>query len=517
MRKRKQFLRYFWLIVALAMILGMLSGCGKQQKRVQETEEITLGIDVARYQGTIDWQLVADSGVQFAMVRIGYRAQADGRIKEDPNARYNLQEASRAGIALGAYFFSTAVTEEEAKEEAAWTAELLSGYPITYPVVYDCENFNAPESRQYAMSKKERTELALVFLEMIEKQGYEGMFYGSKNDLQDDSEWLTSRIENDYKIWIAQYPDVPYPETGESSYDGMHHMWQYSTTGSVPGISQPVDLNVAYFGYEGTNERKSREEPAEVQPDVEAMIDFTEVDQLVTAKNETNLRSIPSQGDDAVVVAVLNNGEYAQRIAISPNGWSKLNYNGRICYAVSSYLTEDLHYQASAPQPTEDEGIETQFRPMNQQVTAKDVVNLRLLPSVEHEDADIAGQLKNGDLATCIGISDNGWAKLEYKGNVYYAVSSYLLVPGGSASAQPADTGEIQTQFEPVNQKVTAKVEVNLRSLPSVEDPDCVVVALLKNGEIVTRTGMNRDLGWSRVEYKGQTLYCISSYLTEAG
>ena len=516
MRKRKNMLRLTALAAAVCLLLTMFSGCGKKNKRVPETEEITLGIDVARYQGTIDWQQVAQSGVQFAMVRVGYRAQADGLIKEDPNARYNLQEASRAGIALGAYFFSTAINEAEAKEEAEWTADILQGYPVTYPVVYDCENFNDPESRQYHLTKKQRTELALVYLETIEKQGYEGMFYGSKNDLQDNNAWETSRIEDDYKIWIAQYPETPYPATPQSSYEGLHHMWQYSTNGSIPGIGQSVDLNVAYFGYEGINERKARKDPEEAKPDVEAMIDFEEVDEQVTAKNETNLRDIPDQGENANVIAVLKNGEQVQRIAVSPNGWSKLNYNGQICYAVSSYLTTDLSYQPSQIQETEDDGIETEFRPMNQQVTAKDVVNLRLLPSVEHEDAEVAGQLKNGDIATCIGISDNGWAKLQYRGNVYYAVSSYLIVPGAEASSASADTDEIQTRFESVNEKVTAKVEVNLRSLPSVEDPDCVVVALLKNGEIVTRTGINRDLGWSRVEYQGKTVYCISSYLTEA-
>jgi len=503
------------LAVAVSLLCTLLAGCGRKQKGVPETEETTFGIDVARYQGTIDWQKVADSGVQFAMIRVGYRAQADGQIKEDPNARYNLQEASRAGIALGAYFFSTAVSEEEAKEEAAWTADILSGYPITYPVVYDCENFSDPNSRQYHLSRTLRTDLALTYLETIEKQGYQGMFYGSKNDLQHDNAWETSRIEETYKIWIAQYPESPYPSTPQSSYEGLHHMWQYSTNGTIPGISQPVDLNVAYFGYERINERKARKEPEEASPDVEAMIDFEEVDELVTAKNETNLRDIPSQDVDANVIAVLKNGEPVQRIAVSPNGWSKLNYNGQICYAVSSYLTTDWDYQPAKAQ-TEDDGIETQFRPMNQLVTAKDAVNLRLLPSVEHEDAEIAGQLKNGDVATCVGISDNGWAKLQYNGKTYYAVSSYLTVPGGSASAAPVDTGEIQTKFEPVNQKVTAKVEVNLRTLPSVEDENCVVVALLKNGEIVRRTGINRDVGWSRVEYKGQTLYCISSYLMEA-
>ena len=498
-------------ILLLVMALLLLSGCGKKVTRVPETEDVTYGIDVARYQGTIDWQEVASSGVDFAMVRVGYRSQADGTIQEDPNGRYNLQEASRAGIKLGAYFFSTAVTEEEAKEEAAWVAEILAGYPITYPVVYDCENFKEESSRQFHMTKSARTNVALAFLEAIEKQGYEGMFYGSKNDMQYDNFWDVSRIEEDYKIWVAQYPDAPYPETAQSSYDGVHHMWQYSTTGTVPGISQPVDLNVAYFGYEGINERQSKKEPAEAQPDVEAMIDFTEVEELVTAKNETNLRDMPSQGEEATVIAVLKNGEFVQRIAVSPNGWSKLNYNGTICYAVSSYLTGETDY---VPQETEeDDGIETEFRPMNQQVTAKDVVNLRLLPSVEHEGAEVAAQLKKGDLATCVGISDNGWAKLEYQGKTYYAVSSYLTVLDQEETAKAMG---IQTQFEKISDSVTAKNEVNLRSMPSVEHEDCVVVATLKHGEVVKRTGINRDLGWSRVEYNGQTLYCVSSYLEAA-
>ena len=514
MKQRENLRRILVLITAVAMMAGILSGCGKRSKRVRENNEITMGIDVARYQGTIDWQQVARSGVQFAMIRIGYRAQADGIIKEDPNARYNLQEASKAGIALGAYFFSTAVNEKEAKEEAAWAAEILSGYPITYPVVYDCENFTDPNSRQYLLSKAHRTDLALVFMEAIEKEGYEAMFYGSKNDLQDDAAWETSRIETEYKIWVAQYPENPDPILGRTSYEGRHQMWQYSTTGSVPGIDQYVDLNVAYFGYDGLNERKARKAPAEAEPDVEAMFDFEEVNETVTAKEETNLRDIPSQGEEASVVAVLKNGEFVQRIAVSPNGWSKVIYDGQLCYAVSSYLTTDPNYQTA--QEKDDDGIETEFRPMNQQVTAKDAVNLRSLPSVEREDAVVVAQLKNGDVATCVGVSDNGWAKLQYKGQTCYAIYSYLMVPGGSPSAQPEDNGEIQTKFEPVNHRVTAKVEVNLRSLPSVEDEDCVVVALLKNGEIVTRTGINYDLGWSRVEYKGQTVYCISSYLVEA-
>ena len=98
-----------------------------------ETEEVTLGADVSEFQGNIDWDQAAQSGIDFVMVRVGYRSEADGEIKEDRCARYNLQEAAERGLYLGAYFFSTAVTEEEALEEARFTLDLIKGYPMTYP------------------------------------------------------------------------------------------------------------------------------------------------------------------------------------------------------------------------------------------------------------------------------------------------------------------------------------------------------------------------------------------------
>ncbi len=527
MKYRSRFPRLIALLLAFSMMAAFFSGCSQKTEAAQETKDITMGIDVARYQGTIDWSQVADSGVQFAMIRVGYRSIADGIITEDVNARYNLQEAAAEGIPIGAYFFSTAVTEEEAKEEAAWTADILSGYPITYPVVYDCENFNDPESRQYNMTRAERTTVALTFLETIESLGYQAMFYGSKNDLQFENSWETSRIEDKYKIWIAQYPEIPYPETAHSSYVGEHHMWQYDTQGSIPGIDQPVDLNVAYFGYDGITPRRDRKAPPKAEPDIEAMMNFKDVDELVTAKEETNLRSIPSQGEESKVITTLKNGETVQRIAICPSGWSKLIYEGKVCYAVSSYLTADLNYDPSAAsgQPQDDDGIQTVFSPVYQLVTAKDEVRLRSIPSIEREDSRELFRLHNGDVARCVGISDNGWAKLEYQGVTCYAVYSYLIPADGSAGAvtqttEPpsADTdGDgFNTQFETVNEQVTAKDYVNLRNMPSTEHPNCKVVTKLYNGTVVTRTGINHDLGWSRVVYEGQTLYCVSSLLEEA-
>lgn len=216
---------------------------------VAETEEITFGIDVARYQGTIDWAQVAASGVEFAMVRVGYRMDGSREIVADSNARYNMQEAQKNGIKVGAYFFSTAASEAEAVEEADWTADYISQYQITYPVAFDCEGFERADSALYGLSASKRTDIAIAFLNRIYERGYTPMFYSSMNEMAGDAKWETSRIEKTYRIWVSQYPSAPYPQTEKSSYQGTHAMWQYTNRGTVAGISQPVDVNIAYFGY----------------------------------------------------------------------------------------------------------------------------------------------------------------------------------------------------------------------------------------------------------------------------
>lgn len=414
MVRRRIYIALFFLICFTALIL---TGCGDSGPK--ETEETTFGIDVARYQGTIDWEAVASDNVDFAMVRVGYRSQEDGQIVADSNGRYNMQEASRNGIKLGVYFFSTAVSEEEAVEEANWVAEYISQYPITYPVAFDCEGFQNPDSRQYGMGKEERTDVALAFLETIEEHGYQGMFYGAKNELNEEAQWNTSRIDKEYKIWVAQYPDEPYPETEVSSYTGEHHMWQYTCEGEVAGISSMVDRNVAYFGYEETAEPKNAEPPEEARPDVEAMMTFQEVNEIVTAKIETNLRSEPSQESDDLVKYTLLNGETATRIGVSPSGWSKVVFNGETYYALTDYLTTDMNYVA----------IQTPFTDVYEKVTAKEYVNLRNIPSTTHEKAVVVTQLYNGQVAIRTGINtDVGWSRLEYNGQILYCVSSHIMV-----------------------------------------------------------------------------------------
>lgn len=398
-------------------------------ERVRETEEFTTGIDVAKYQGTIDWAKAADYGVDFAMVRVGYRGMGDGVITADSNARYNMQEAQKYGIKLGVYFFSTAVSEEEAREEADWVADYISQYAITYPVAYDCEGYADPDSRQYGMNLVDRTDAALAFLQAIEKRGYEGMFYASKNELENS--WETARIQRDYKIWVAQYSGGVDPALDRSSYEGGHQMWQYTAEGSIPGISQNVDLNIAYFGYDGIRQPKNKEVPEEAFPDVEALMDFTEISEQVTAKEETNLRSHPSQGEESVVLYTLKNGEVATRTAVSDSGWSRVEFNGGIYYAVSNFLTTDLSYTPTPtePQIQDDTEFDTEFAEVNDRVTAKELVNLRNIPSVTREDSVVVAQLTHGEVVTRTGINEDvGWSRVIFEGKTLYCVTQYLEI-----------------------------------------------------------------------------------------
>ena len=397
-----------------------------------ETSEITLGIDVSRYQGNIDWEQVAAAGIDFAMIRVGYRTMESGEITEDSSAKYNLQEATANGIKVGVYFYSTAITEEEALEEANWTADFIAQYKITYPVVFDCEGYENPKSRQYHLTKEARTNLAKTFMNQIHEREYTPMFYASKGELEADNKWLTSELEKSYKIWISWYPASAYPDTAAADYSGAHDMWQYTNNGTVPGIDYAVDINVAYFGYENEADAKSDSAPEQVEADVEAGHTFTEITETVTAKEATNLRNIPSQGDDSTVMLTLYNGQTATRTGTSTSGWSRILYNGETYYAVSSLLTTDL--TVKIPEPVPEENI------------------------------------------------------------------------------QKPDDG-IQTVFTERNEPVSPKIEVNLRNIPSVTSEESKVVVTAQYGEVFTRTGINEELGWSRVEYNGQTLYCVSSYI----
>ncbi|RGD94700.1 hypothetical protein DW644_05725 [Clostridiales bacterium AM23-16LB] len=195
------------------------------------------GIDVSKYQGNIDWGAVAASGINFAIIRVGYRGSSSGALVQDPNFKKNISGATKAGIKVGLYFFTQAVNEAEAVEEASMAMSLASGYKVTYPIFIDTES--ASNGRANGLSKSARTAVVKAFCQTIRNGGYKAGVYASKS-------WYANQLNasalNGYCIWVAQY-------NSSCTYSGKYDMWQYSSKGSVSGIKGNVDMNISYTGY----------------------------------------------------------------------------------------------------------------------------------------------------------------------------------------------------------------------------------------------------------------------------
>ena len=208
---------------------GYLSYLGSQYTR---------GIDVSAHQKEIDWTRVAATGMQFAMVRAGYRGYTRGTIQKDEYFDANMQGALDNGMEVGVYFFSQALTPAEAEEEAYLLLDWMKDYNVTYPVVFDWEEQDKEDSRTQGCDGNTVTACALAFCKVIEDAGYIPMTYGSPRKVY--SGGLALEYLQDYPFWLAHYTKDTAPTTFRYHYD----IWQYSSTGTVDGIEGNVDLNI---------------------------------------------------------------------------------------------------------------------------------------------------------------------------------------------------------------------------------------------------------------------------------
>lgn len=460
------------------------------------------GIDVSKWQGKIDWAKVKKSGIDFAVIRIGYRGE-NGIIYKDSAADYNLQQAEKAGILTGVYFFSTAVTVKEAQEEAAFTVSAIAGYPISYPVVYDCEGFSLSESRMYNVTSAGRTDNALAFINYVNQKGYEGMLYAAKNELL-RQDYDTARLKN-VKIWLAQYTSPAYPKTPKPDYSGAYDMWQYTNLGSVSGIDGNVDMSVAYFTKTKAEPKNAAARPKNAEePKAQDNI-YKEANDTVTAKELVNLRE--KAGTNYKIVGSVKNGDFLKRTGIGSNGWSRLIYNGKTVYAVTSFLTTDKNYK---PPTVDTSSASDGFTAADGKLTAKEETNLRDKPSTS---GNVVVTIKNGEFVTRTGVNTaTGWTRLIYNGKTVYAVTSLLTTEVKKPEVSSSSVPKPDDGFIAADGKFTAKEETNLRSVPGSTDSSTVVYAL-KRGEFVVRTGVNHSTNWTRLTFNGQTVYARSDLL----
>ena len=238
-------------MILIVMMLALLTACGSPKLAANpytpedfEYEgnyltctagESRLGVDVSSHQGVIDWQAVAAEGVEFAMIRIGVRGYLEGEINTDSMARANIEGAKAAGLDVGVYFFSQAVTRQEAAREAAWCVTFLEDMELDMPLVYDWEHVASDEARTADLEDRDLlTACARSFCDVVKAAGYEPMVYFNVYQAKDLYD-LTAL--QDYGFWLAQYLDgLDFPHAVD--------LWQYTESGEVDGIQGKVDLDL---------------------------------------------------------------------------------------------------------------------------------------------------------------------------------------------------------------------------------------------------------------------------------
>ncbi len=199
---------------------------------------IRKGIDVSYHQGEIDWNRVKEAGYEFAFIRIAYRGYGEeGKLRADSMALANIDGASAAGLDVGVYVFSQAVSESEAVEEADFVTELLDGRKLELPVVFDPEHIEGDEARTDSVTGEQFTANTKAFCKRIKKAGYEPMFY---SNMVWEAEVLDLGKLAKYPIWYADYESVP-----QTPY--AFRFWQYSESGTVDGVDGNVDLDVEFI------------------------------------------------------------------------------------------------------------------------------------------------------------------------------------------------------------------------------------------------------------------------------
>lgn len=194
-----------------------------------------IGIDVSKWNGEIDWDKVKAAGVEFAIVRAGYRGSSTGSLVEDPYFHINMKGAATSGVPTGVYFFTQAVNEVEAVEEASAVLKLIADYKLDLPIYIDTEGAGG-NGRADTLDVETRTLVCEAFCRTISNAGYQTGVYASRNWLNNNLK--TERLDQ-YQIWLAEYRSVPL-------YQGYYQMWQYTSKGKVDGIEGNVDLNIRY-------------------------------------------------------------------------------------------------------------------------------------------------------------------------------------------------------------------------------------------------------------------------------
>lgn len=319
-----------------APVVDFVAGSTLPETDYKEATYTKAGIDVSQWQGVIDWSKVKAAGIDFVMLRVGFRGNTVGKIYEDTYFERNIKGALENGVEVGIYFYSMARNETEALEEAAWVCERIKGYNITYPVAFDLEEFE--RNRLAGVSNAQLNKNAEAFLKYVDSKGYTPSLYSSKCELYD--RWDVARFGYS-EVWLAHWVE-------KTDYTGRYSMWQYTDKGRVDGIGEYVDMNVAYFYDEKDDTENSGDEneklpeesetenplpevtPApeeEVTPSPEITPDGSEgVEADEWIQSDEDLMIYPDKTENEETAVIVSAGEQLHVVFRYNDGWIKVMY-----------------------------------------------------------------------------------------------------------------------------------------------------------------------------------------------
>jgi len=362
----------------------------KEAREKYETNETSLGIDVSYVQGDIDWKQVKASGINFAMIRVGFRGMVSGKIVEDKYFDANMKGAIANNINVGVYFFSMAKNSTEALEEAKWVTNKIKNYDISYPVAIDIEVFN--KYRLKDISYATMTNNAIVFCNYIKKQGYTPIIYSYYNAFNN---YFDTAKFSGYRIWLAQYNDT-------ATYKGNYHMWQYTSKGIVPGIDTRVDLNVAYFSITNDSSKKANITGISQSGNIND-VSFISMNMNTTLTKTVTLRSSPYLNYPNKA-GTLDKGTRITVTGINDD-FIRIVYDNNVFYVndINSFVYnyENILFTEEYKGVITNKSINLLYKPYN------------YLKNNTYKN------LSSGTEIKVVGISTN-YTKIEYENNIYY-------------------------------------------------------------------------------------------------
>ena len=432
------------------------------------------GIDVSKWNGSINWQSVKNSGVDYVIIRAGY-----GNSTVDSQFKNYIEGAINAGLKVGVYWFSYATSAAQAKLEAQMCLNTISPYKksINYPVFFDFEYESVSYARKngVTITKSLGTQIANSFLNTVKSQGYISDIYTNKDF---SSHYFSDDLLNSNNLWVAQY-------SSNNTFGRPFSMWQYSEKGSVPGIKGAVDLNYTCLKtWNATTSSDSNNTPSTDKPS-------TTSDKGTTTDN-LNFRK--SASTSSSILATIPKNTSVEILDKSISGWYKVKYKNQTGYISSKYVTLNNNNSNNNSNSNSNSNSNNSTPTTSDKGTTTDNLNFRKSASTS---SSILATIPKNTSIEILDKSISGWYKVKYKNQTGYISSKYVTLNNNNSTSSTNK-----------NQGVTT---TNLNFRKSASTSSLVLYTIPKNTTLEILDKLSS--GWYKVKYKGLTGYVSGSYV----